>query len=206
MQVSEVYPSNDEVRRLREYFQYCATAALAAEICGQAWSFGWPRPDKSGFLTKFKEIWAILRDGKIDPSDDAPPARKDDQIDVFAARMHPDRQPGFLLAAAQVATGSDWKDKSIRHHVDRVFCRRWFGRPPATAFVCYHIIPFLPSEKRFPDDVQVLGNILHRLRVPYRVEEAALLVRQGHNIEAFEKVAEVAIWVQTFRSRALEFA
>ena len=204
MQASEVYPSREEERLLRQYFQYCATAALAAEIRGQAWSFGFPRLDKSGFLTKLKEIWAILRDGRIDPSNDAPTSPKDDQVDVFAARMHPDGQPGFLLAAAQVATGSDWEDKSLRHHIDKVFCRRWFSRPPATVFICYHIIPFLPSEKFFPDNVALLGNILHRLRVPYRVQEATSLVQQGLSVEAFDKVAEVAAWIQAFRLRALE--
>ena len=34
----ELHPSDDEIRQLRQYFQYFATAAIAAEIQGPAWS------------------------------------------------------------------------------------------------------------------------------------------------------------------------
>ena len=47
---SHLHPDEDEVRGLREFFQYFATAALASELQGSAWSFGSPRPDGSGFL------------------------------------------------------------------------------------------------------------------------------------------------------------
>ena len=47
---SALHPDDDEVRELRQYFQYFATAALAAEIRGKAWSFGFPRPDGSNFI------------------------------------------------------------------------------------------------------------------------------------------------------------
>ena len=47
---SDLHPGDAEVPRLREYFQYFATAALAAEVQGDAWSFGFSRPDGSPFL------------------------------------------------------------------------------------------------------------------------------------------------------------
>ena len=55
---TDLHPTDDEVRRLRQYFQYLATAAVAGEIRGPAWSFGFPRPDGTGFNTKLEQIWA----------------------------------------------------------------------------------------------------------------------------------------------------
>ena len=90
----------------------------------------------------------------------------------FAARLHPDRLPGFPLAAAQVATGADARVKSLKGHLD-TFKSRWFAQQPVTAFVVYMVVPFAMADDQFVDDVRVLGNVLHRLRVPRRVAEAA---------------------------------
>ena len=199
---SEMHPSDQEADTLRRWFQYFATAALAAEIGGQAWSFGFPRPDQSGFTDKLTEIWGVLKDGSVERHSSAPKSPKDDGIDVFAWREQKDGLPGFLLAAAQVATGKDWKNKSTRSHVDNVFPRRWFRRPPETGMVPYHVIPFARPDDEFPDDVRVLGNVLHRLRVPLRVREAVTLARRGVPIEAFDRLEEAAEWVESYVKRA----
>ena len=187
-----LHPGDDEVRQLRRHFQHFATAAVAAEIQGPAWSFGFPRPDGSGFIGKLTEIWSELRDGVVRADPSAPSSPRDDQVDVFAARLAPDRLPGFLLAAAQVATGKDWKDKSVKSHIDDAFVRRWFGRAPATKMIAYHVVPFARPDDKFRDDVLVLGNVLHRLRVPRRVAEAHDLAREGLPIEAFDQLASAA--------------
>lgn len=197
---SDLHPSKEEVPRMREYFQYAATAALAAEVQGQAWSFGSPRPDKSGFLPKLKEIWRTLRDGRVEAQVGAPTRPKDDQIDVFAARTQADRLPGFLLAAAQVATGKNAWEKSVKGHID-TFRKRWFGAQPSTDFIPYMIVPFARADRQFVDDVRVMGNVLHRLRVPQRVAEAESLVRAGVSVEAYDQLSDVAAWVNHYRSR-----
>ena len=69
---SDLHPDDLEVPRLREYFQYFATAALAAEVEGNAWSFGAPRPDRSGFLAKLEQIWEQLGDGLVQRQIGAP--------------------------------------------------------------------------------------------------------------------------------------
>ena len=92
---SELHPDDNEVWRLRRYFQCFATAALAAEVRGDAWSFGFPRLDGSGFLDKLKDIWRELRDGRIERQLGAPTRPKDDQVDVFAARPHPRSAAGL---------------------------------------------------------------------------------------------------------------
>lgn len=198
---STVYPSELEISNLRRYFQYFATAAMAAEVKGRAWSFGHPRPDRTNFHSKLKEVWGILRDGIIQPSVGVPRQPQDDQIDVFAARLHPDGLPGFVLAAAQVATGKNWREKSLRSHLSDVFPSRWFGQQPVTQMICYHVIPFTRPDDEFYDDCRLLGNVLHRLRVPYRVDEACQLYEQGVVIEAFDRLAGAVDWIKSYATR-----
>ena len=198
---SDVHPGDGEVRRLRQYFQYFATAALAAEVHGHSWSFGFPRPDGSGFIEKLNCIWRMLGDGQVDAQVGAPRSPKDDGIDVFAARPHRDRLPGFPLAAAQVATGKDAQEKSLKGHLG-AFKSRWFARQPVTDFVAYMIVPFARSDERFINDVRTMGNVLHRLRVPRRVQEAESLVAAGMIVEGYDLLAEAARWVADYRRRA----
>lgn len=199
---SGVHPDDGEVPTLRQYFQYFATAALAAEIRGHAWSFGFPRPDGSGFIVKLNEIWQYLGDGRVEAQAGAPAHPKDDQVDVFAARPHPDGLPGFPVAAAQVATGKNAKDKSLRGHLD-AFKGRWFARQPVTDFAPYMIVPFARDRDRFVDDVRVMGNVLHRLRVPRRVAEAEELVAANVTVEGYDRLTEAAQWVVDYRANAV---
>ena len=199
---SRLHPSRREVGQLRTYFQYFATAAIAAEIGGPAWSFGFPRPDGTGFLNKLSKIWADLRDGTIGPDPSAPSSPKDDQVDIFAWREQRDGLPGFLLVAAQVATGKDWKKKSIQLHIKKTFQDRWFSRRPVSVMVAYHVIPFARPDLGFRDDVSTVGNLLHRLRVPRRVAEAAGLVRNGVAIEAFDQLGKAQEWIRSYIDRA----
>ena len=198
---SRLHPDDPEIRRLRAFFQYFATAALASEIQGSAWSFGFPRPDGTGFLDKLEQTWRTLGDGSVERQPGAPGQPKDDRVDVFAARPQPDRLPGFLLAAAQVATGADARDKSLKGHLG-AFKSRWFARQPVTEFLVYMVVPFATADDQFLDDVRVMGNVLHRLRVPRRVAEAARLVNAGETIEGYDRLAEAAQWVADYQGRA----
>ena len=198
---SRLHPDDQEVRQLREFFQYFATAALASELQGSAWSFGFPRLDSTGFLEKLRQIWRTLGDGSVERQAGAPRRPMDDQVDVFAARPHPDRLPGFPLAAAQVATGANAREKSLKGHLS-AFKSRWFAPQPVTEFLAYMIVPFAVADDQFLDDVRVVGNVLHRLRVPRRVAEAAELVEAGETIEGYDRLAEAARWVADYQGRA----
>jgi hypothetical protein len=203
---SPLRPEDSEIRSLRQLFQYISTAALGAEIQGVAWSFGFPRPDGSGFLEKLKAIWSTFEDGVVHRKPGAPTHPKDDNVDVFAARIHRDRQGGFLLAAAQVATGQDWKKKSLLGHM-QAFRHRWFADPPVTHFVPYMIVPFAIADTQLRDHVSFLGNVLHRLRVPVRVAEAVKLVETGvAKIETYDELQAVVDWVADYRDRVREAA
>ena len=197
---SPLHPADDEVRKLREYFQYFATAALAAEVNGDAWSFGFPRPDHSPFIEKLQQVWTVLCDGRVHAQIGVPTHPKDDQVDVFAARLHYDRLPGFPLAAAQVATGKDPAQKSLKGHLS-AFKSRWFATQPVTEFIIYMIVPFAIEDNQLVDSVRTMGNVLHRLRVPRRVTEATQLVTNGRSIEGYEYLPEAARWVAQYRLR-----
>ena len=198
---SELHPSDADVQTLRAYFQYVATVALAAEVQGPAWSFGSPRMDGTPFREKLMQIWQTWDDGYVEPQTGAPAQPKDDGVDVFAARPHQDRLPGFPLAVAQVATGGNWTEKSLKGHLS-VFRSRWFRTAPVTEFMVYMIIPFARPDAQFVDDVRVMGNVLHRLRVPRRVAEAERLVEAGATIEGYDRLAEVVRWIADYRDRA----
>lgn len=192
-------PSAKEERNFRRYFQSFATAAVAAEVGGPAWSFGFPREDGTSFINKLTSIWQVLNDGHVQPRSYAPRHAKDDQIDIFAWRKQYDKLPGFLLVAAQVATGTTWRDKSIKAHVNKVFQERWFNPPPTTEIIPYHVIPFARPDEEFHEDIRICGNVLHRLRVPRRVQEAvALNDRDDIEIEGFELLPEAAKSIMSY--------
>ncbi len=188
----EPYPTKDDILSLRQYFQYIATTAIAAEIGGRAWSFGFPRPDNSGFIEKLTEIWDVIKDGEVEADTSAPSVPKDGGVDVFACREPEDGLPGYLIVAAQVATGKDWKNKSLLKDINHQFLKRWFGRQPVTRIIAYHVIPFARPDSSFRDDVLTVGNLLHRLRVPDRVLKAQMLVDNGVNIEGYDKLMKAS--------------
>ena len=210
LDTEKVEIDDNEVVIVRRYFQYFATAALAGEINGSAWSFGFPRPNRSGFLKALRAIWEEIKDGKVNPNPGAPKKANDDKIDVFAARKHNDGYPGFLLAVGQVATGKNWREKSILGYViqNGGFKIKWFLPQPVTNFICYHIVPFTFADftvaKRFEfsNDCAEFGNILHRVRIPYRVKEACHMHKKGRvTIQAIDKLGEAVSWIEEYKKR-----
>ena len=199
-----LHPNEDDVRKLRQYFQSFATAALAAEINGRAWSFGFPRPDGSGFIDKLEEIWMEISDGYIERQEGASRFTKDDGIDIFAARIHRDRLPGFLFAAAQVTTGRTTRisKKSLKGRLQG-FKSRWFHPCPVTDIIPYMIVPFALPRDEFVDNVRNCGNLLHRLRIPNRVMEAEKLVHSGVQIEGYTCLFIATEWLLNYRDRSV---
>lgn len=198
---SVLHPNQQQERELRQFFQYFATAAVAADIGGDAWSFGFPRADGSGFIQKLTDIWNEIGDGTVDSQPGAPVRPKDDQVDVFAARRHKDGLPGFLMVAAQVATGRDYKAKSIKGHIG-AFRQRWYLPPPVTDFMPYLVVPFVMDRDTFIDTVRLAGNVLDRMRVTIRAAEAAH-IRGERQIEGYDFTIEAGRWIGGFRDKVM---
>jgi hypothetical protein len=199
---AELAPDAASIIHLRNWFQQMSAAALAAEVRGRAWAFGWPRPDHTNFDTKLKEIWREIGDGELhaEPPNDAPQSVKDCEIDVIAARPHLDRMPGFLLVMAQVATGANWRDKSVRNMVDHAFFDFWFSRKPASQRTAYHIIPFVLAKNESHFETLRLGHILSRSRFSALTLLAENLIAddaiQSEGTEAFESFGD---WFGQYR-------
>lgn len=197
--LAHAHPTACEERELRTLFQYFSTAALAAEVRGRAWSFGFPRSDGSGFMSKLNDIWLVLGDGRVVRQAGAPVAPKDDKIDVFAARPHADGMPGFPILVGQVATGIDYREKYLVGHVE-AFKSRWFAPQPVTKMIEYMIIPFAIKDDDFIDHVRTMGNILHRLRMPKRAAE----VKENQVDEIYEYLKKGSQMIDNYRNRILE--
>jgi hypothetical protein len=198
-------PEQAEIINLRRWFQYCAAAGVAGEIGGDAWAFGWPRPDGSAFLEKLKRIWAQLKDGDVRdaPSVGSPARVKDDEIDIIAARPSCDGLQGFPIILGQVASGNNWRSKPLRSHADHVFYPEWFSTTPASQTLVYHIIPFVVDPISFGRETRRLGHLMHRMRLCSRALEAYAAVQRGvpMQIEGIESFNEVDQWVSEFRMR-----
>ena len=81
------------------------------------------------------------------------------------------------------------------------FKSRWFVTQPVTEFIAYMIVPFAAADSRFVDWVRTMGNVLHRLRLPLRVEEAKRLIADGRSIEGYDRLPDAARWVARYRMR-----
>lgn len=198
-------PADAEVVLLRRWFQVCAAASIAAEIGGDAWTFGWPRPDGSAFLDKLKAIWGHLKDGSVreEPQPGSPCCVKDDEIDIIAARRSCDDSLGFPIILAQVASGKNWRSKPLRGHADYVFYPEWFSELPASQTLVYHVIPFAVDPVFVRRETRRLGHLMHRVRLCFRALEAHEAKRRGAamTIEGIEAFDEVNDWTAAYAAR-----
>lgn len=205
LEQSGLLPSDGDVIKLRRWFQYCATASVAGEIGGDAWAFGWPRPDGSAFLEKLRSIWLSFKDGDVrdTPLPGSPGKVKDDEIDIIAARQSCDGLHGFPIILGQVASGSNWRSKPLRGHADHVFYPEWFTTEPASQTLVYHIIPFVVDSNSIRRETRRLGHLMHRVRVCARALEAYRAVERGvpMKIEGTDAFEEVNQWTAMYRLR-----
>lgn len=199
-------PTDTEISNLRRWFQYCATASVAAEIGGDSWAFGWPRPDGSAFLEKLRVIWDRLKDGEVrsSPLPGSPSHVKDDEIDIIAARLSCDGLHGFPIILGQVASGNNWLSKPLRGHADHVFYPEWFSTIPASQTLVYHIIPFVVDAVDLRRETRRLGHLMHRVRLCSRALEAYEAIQRGISIsiEGTEAFREADEWTRRYRERS----
>ena len=177
--------SADLKKLMERLFQDVAVDAAAAIMCGHVVSFGWPRPEGTGFRAALDG--ACRRLGLGAPLRHLPAwssgQEKDAGIDVIAWREFRDRRPGKLVMLGQVATGLDWPEKSVKNDTYRFFA--WFSIRPTEHFIPAIFIPFPQHHECSPrsgvsfDDAAVgqawlrernLGLVVDRLRI---VEVAA---------------------------------
>lgn len=218
---TEVISYNPPVdNTIRDYMQICATIAAAGLVHGNAISFGFPRPDKSNFIAALRHAYALIGEGKIrdDPLPGSPIHTKDSQIDVIAWKETPDRTPGINYVLAQVASGADWENKSIKESID-AFHKIWFDiTPPSTPRPAI-FIPFCINLKTYKnskeeiglrDKIQVLtykfGEIYYRYNIPFYVDKGVSLTKKYPKlyIDRYKEFSKVIDYVKKCRAQLLQ--
>lgn len=172
---------------VEDLFQICSTIAAAGLLNGCAMSFGFPRPDNSGFLEALKRTFEEgMCEGQVVPK--ARPGvesrTKDGGIDVIAWRHFPDGLPGKLHLLGQCASGHNYPEKSVRSYL-KSFFGDWFVCEPGSHVLEAIFIPFmleqsytrLKSESkiearhgRYLSMARTMGVIVDRCRIAYLVE------------------------------------
>lgn len=194
--------------RVRNYFQACATVAAAGEVIGHSYSFGYPRPDRTDFLTKLAAVYAAFGEGVVVAA--IPPGAsswpKDEEIDIICWRPCADDAAGKPYILGQVASGFNWDGKSIKGGSIDSFHNVWFTRRPASQPVATMFIPFCiesTGDETLVERMEVLthkfGSILYRYRLPKLAQVGVDLKAANDSIvvEGQAALPEIYEWVET---------
>lgn len=163
----------------RDLLQITATIALAGYIQGHSLSFGWPRPDHSGFYAALTRAVDLIGEGSVKPFTDVNAylqtrPHKDAGIDVIAWNdVNPmDNMPGSkIIYFAQVASGNNWRSKAVKEDI-RLIQDHWLSQR-IYRIVDAIVIPFdIENDDESIKRGQIsliaeeFGAVLYRLRVP----------------------------------------
>jgi len=190
----------------RDILQICSTWAAAGDI-GNAVSFGFPRSNKSAFLSELKRVYPKIKDGTVvDVIQPGTPSRqKDAGIDIIAWQQTLDDLPGKLYLLGQVASGENWKGKSVNAFIKK-FHRYFFSTLPASTAIPAMFIPFCLAggdggsrEEYFHALTIDFGKIYHRYRLPYYAYKGYQLSgSEGHYIERIDDADKLTSYVDSF--------
>lgn len=192
--------------QVRDLFQACSTWAAAGEVQGHSYSFGFPRPDQTGFLHKLTQIYEHFSDGKVrkSPLPGVSINPKDEQMDVIAWKPRRDKAAGMYYLLGQVATGRNWEDKSVKGAVEP-FHRIWFDPQPSSTPTPAMFIPFnvLPTKNESLQErlfvlTNYFGNVYYRYCIPELAKKGLELGASNANltIERQDDIKNVVSWVQ----------
>lgn len=202
----------------RDLFQVSSTFAAAGYVEGPAVSFGWPRPKRTKFADALVSVYDAFGDGtpRKKPLPGTPSKIKDGGIDIIAWRPPLDSLPGTQYLLGQVASGRNWKEKSVIED-SRLFHWAWFEKPPSTERQHAMFIPFcLEPEERKPgrtdqrqllsDYLQVLtvqfGIVFYRYRLVAFAARALALHHEGRIVlERHDELHDIRSWVTCCRHR-----
>ena len=203
----EIVPKIDN--SVRDLFQICSTIAAAGEVSGSAVSFGHPREDQSGFLTKLRETYALFGEGAVREQTLPGVTRspKDDGMDVIAWSHSNDNAPGKYYLLGQVASGRNWHGKSILGIIDK-FHENWFevrpvSTPNPSIFIPFHIPSIADEtlEERMRSLTLEFGKVFYRLRIPLLINEGVESANiQNRHVERVAEFNKIATWVSQTRA------
>lgn len=202
--------------KIAEHLQYLA-AYGAAMLLGEAYSFGWPRPDKSRFRDAVADAMACMGLGKVreDFPLDSTGQEKDGTVDVIAWRAFKDRTYGALVLYGQVASGANWNSKPIHTYLDEKFLR-YLDPRPSKHYIGATFMPFLlhtevadPAHGNMEGAIRdravglemTHGTLIDRVRLTELLGEGLPEEGQLHNsLEPMGMLEILATWVQSCRA------
>ncbi|HGN2285728.1 TPA: hypothetical protein ACQFKX_000740 [Proteus mirabilis] len=163
----------------RDLLQITASVALAGLTNGQSISFGFPRPDSSGFYQALQRAINLLGEGILKPFQQVNrylqtiPV-KDAGIDVISWGSHNDTDelPGIKqIIFAQVASGNNWRTKPVKNDIEAI--QQYWLDQRIYRVTDAIVIPFDIENDDMTvhkDQLRVLSNefgcFLFRLRLP----------------------------------------
>lgn len=129
-------------------FQAVAATAARGFLGGStSFWFGFPRPEHDGFKDAMSRLTSAMGVGTL--HEELPPSQQgknqDAGIDIVSWNYFRDRRPVPLVAYGQVASGADWRNKSVNATLDSRF-HHWLSRHPAKHYVPTMYIPFMQHE------------------------------------------------------------
>jgi hypothetical protein len=210
----------DVDNNVRDLFQVCCTVAAAGHVEGEASCFGWPRKDGLPFLEALKALYDRIGEGAA-PHDDAPEGSpiyvKDGGIDVIAWRPAIDKMGITDYFVAQVASGKNWPDKSVKADED-TFHKFWFKRQIACPRTFGMFIPFClepdspvvgdTPKKRLEGYVYRLtihfGTMFYRYRIPEMAAKGLAQIAAGRFVHRAAELSEIRRWVDGYCGRLSE--
>jgi len=203
---SDVVPMNE----VPDLLQACATWSAAGFEQGPSYALGLD-PSPASFLAKLATIYTALGDGTPVTAvpRGAPTQVKDDGVDVIAWRAMPDRRAPAEYLMAQVASGRNWVDKSVKKVIDR-FHATWFMQPPARRIRPAMVIPFCIDGGIDDDEdaeqealamawrriVAEYGELFYRYLLPIYAARGLLLHGAGTHVDMAEWLPRVQSFVQ----------
>lgn len=208
----------DNERRL---FQMCSTLCIAGHLGGPAISFGFPRPDHTGFLEKLQKIYPrIMPEGlpKEEPPAISDNREKDEGIDIIAFLKQVDNLPGTIHFFGQVASGANWKSKPLQLGTINKIFSKWFHEKPGSPAFCGMFIPFFPYAELYNTkgkavfaqklnvESEQYGIVYYRYRIARYVQEAFDLHASGKlpgPVDHINDKEQLVEWEQNFRALLL---
>lgn len=164
----------------RDILQIASVYAAAGDF-GDVVSFGYPRPDNTNFLSAMESTFKLVGEGTPRGSflPGVSPHANDAEIDLVAWQNMNDGLPGKKLLIGQVASGANWKGKTVISAVDYVFST-YFSLKPCSSPIPAMFIPFCIDEEHNGTRQDVLHDLTNRFGIVYYRLRLPLYALRGY--------------------------
>jgi hypothetical protein len=193
-----------------DLLQACATWSAAGYEQGPGYAVGLD-PAPGPFIAKLATIYAAFGDGTpVGAIPRGAPAQvKDDGIDIIAWKAMPDRRAPADYLMAQVASGRNWREKTVKKAIDR-FHATWFTKTPARTAKPAMMIPFCIDAGVDDDEdmeqealamqwrrfIAAFGELFYRYLLPVYAARGLKLAAEGTHVDMADWLPRIETFVR----------